>query len=168
MDFAICDEDVLRFVLKLHDTKYRPKRLFDALRESNLLLLGVNFSDWLARFFLWLAKDRENLNAEAARNLREYVSDLKVGQDKSLVLFLQYFSQSTLLVGGQPEDFIHELHRRWLDSNTKPGGACGAGRAEAAVGYAQGRHLPQLLPQRFGSGEDALPRADRARDLGVV
>jgi hypothetical protein len=33
MDFAICDEDVLRFVLKLHDTKYRPKRLFDALRE---------------------------------------------------------------------------------------------------------------------------------------
>jgi hypothetical protein len=121
MDFAICDEDVLRFVLKLHDTKYRPKRLFDALRESNLLLLGVNFSDWLARFFLWLAKDRENLNAEAARNLREYVSDLKVGQDKSLVLFLQYFSQSTLLVGGQPEDFIDELHRRWLDSNTKPG-----------------------------------------------
>jgi hypothetical protein len=121
MDFAICDEDVLRFVLKLHDTKYRPKRLFDALRESNLLLLGVNFSDWLARFFLWLAKDRENLNAEAARNLREYVSDQKVGQDTALVLFLQHFSQSTLLLGGQPEDFVNELHRRWLESNTKPG-----------------------------------------------
>jgi hypothetical protein len=121
MDFAICDEDVLRFVLKLHDTKYRPKRLFDALRESNLLLLGVNFSDWLARFFLWLAKDRENLNAEAARNLREYVSDQKVGQDKALVLFLQHFSQSTLMLGGQPEDFVNELHRRWLESNTKPG-----------------------------------------------
>ena len=121
MDFAICDEDLLRFVLKLHDTKYRPKRLFDALRESNLLLLGVNFSDWLARFFLWLAKDRENLNAEAARNLREYVADQKVGEDKSLVLFLQHFSQSTLLLGGQPEDFVNELHRRWLESNTRPG-----------------------------------------------
>ena len=121
MDFAICDEDLLRFVLKLHDTKYRPKRLFDALRESNLLLLGVNFSDWLARFFLYLAKDRENLNAEAARNLREYVSDQKVGQDKNLVLFLQHFSQSTLLLGGQPEDFVNELHRRWTESNTRPG-----------------------------------------------
>jgi hypothetical protein len=121
MDFAICDEDLLRFILKLHDTKYRPKRLFDALRESNLLLLGVNFSDWLARFFLYLAKDRENLNAEAARNLREYVSDQKVGQDKALVLFLQHFSQSTILLGGEPDDFVNELHRRWTETNTRPG-----------------------------------------------
>src|SRR3974390_3211470 len=49
-DFPICDEELLRVLIKLHDAKYRPKRLFDALREKHLLLLGVNFSDWLARF----------------------------------------------------------------------------------------------------------------------
>ena len=120
MDFAICDEDLLRFVLKLQDTKYRPKRLFDALRESNLLLLGVNFGDWLARFFLWLAKDRENLNSEEARNLREYLADPKAGQDRPLVLFLQHFSQSTILLGNQPEDFVNELHRRWSEQSGRP------------------------------------------------
>lgn len=115
MDFAICDEELLRFVLKLHDTKYRPKRLFDALRESHLLLLGVNFDDWLARFFLWLAKDRENLNAEAAQNLREYVADPHIGQDRSLVMFLQHYSQSTLVLGSKPEEFVDELYRRWSE-----------------------------------------------------
>lgn len=122
MDFAICDEDLLRFVLKLHDTRYRPKRLFDALRESNLLLLGVNFGDWLARFFLWLAKDRENLNSEEARNLREYLADQKVGQDRPLVLFLQHYSQSTVISGSQPEDFVNELHRRWSQQAKTPSG----------------------------------------------
>jgi hypothetical protein len=120
MDFAICDEDLLRFVLKLHDTKYRPRRPFDALRESNLLLLGVNFGDWLARFFLWLAKDRENLNTEEARNLREYLADQKAGQDRPLVLFLQHYSQSTIILGSQPEDFVNELHRRWSEQFKHP------------------------------------------------
>ncbi|HEY6348283.1 MAG TPA: toll/interleukin-1 receptor domain-containing protein [Candidatus Angelobacter sp.] len=115
MDFAICDEDLLRFVLKLQDTKYRPRRLFDALRESNLLLLGVNFGDWLARFFLWLARDRENLNSDEARNLREYLADPKAGHDRPLVLFLRHFSQSTIVLGSQPEDFVDELHRRWSE-----------------------------------------------------
>jgi hypothetical protein len=120
MDFAICDEDLLRFVLKLQDTKYRPKRLFDALRESNLLLLGVNFGDWLARFFLWLARDRENLNSDQARNLREYLADPKAGHDRPLILFLQHFSQSTTVLGSQPEDFVDELHRRWSEQVGRP------------------------------------------------
>ena len=115
MDFAICDEDLLRFVLKLQDTKYRPKRLFDALRESNLLLLGVNFGDWLARFFLWLARDRDNLSSDEARNLREYLADPKAGGDRPLVLFLRHFSQSTIILGNRPEDFVDELYRRWSE-----------------------------------------------------
>jgi len=113
MEFAICDEDLLRFMRKLHDSKYRPKKLFDALRESDLLLLGVNFGDWLARFFLWLAKDRDNLNSEEARNLREYLADHKSGQDRSLVLFLRHFSQSTIVSPEDPENFVDELYRRW-------------------------------------------------------
>ena len=45
-DFAIFEVEILRFLIKLHDAKYRPKRHFDELRDKHLLLLGVNFSDW--------------------------------------------------------------------------------------------------------------------------
>lgn len=109
-DFAICDVQILRFLIKLHDADYRPKLLFDALREKHLLLLGINFSDWLARFFLWLAKAREN---EPNRKLREYLADQKVGQDRQLVLFLEHFSDTTRVVGVNPEMFVNELYTRW-------------------------------------------------------
>ena len=34
-------------------------------------------------------------------------------QDRSLVVFLQQFSNSTVVVGDEPEDFVSELYRRW-------------------------------------------------------
>lgn len=113
-DFAICEVELLRSLVKLHDAKYRPKRLFDALREKHLLLLGVNFSDWLARFFLWLARDRGNAGSKQ-EELREYLDDPKVDQDRSLVVFLQHFSNSTVVVGEEPEEFVSELYRRWCE-----------------------------------------------------
>jgi TIR domain/SIR2-like domain len=111
-DFAICEVELLRTLVKLHDGRYKPRRLFDALRENHLLLLGVNFGDWLARFFLWLAKDRGNASSQN-QELREYFDDPKVDQDRSLVVFLQQFSNSTVVVGDEPEDFVSELYRRW-------------------------------------------------------
>ncbi len=111
-DFAICDVEVLRLLIRLHDASYRPKQLFDELREKHLLLLGVNFSDWLARFFLWLAKARANENFPN-RALREYLADQKAGQDRPLVLFLEHFSDTTRVVGVDPERFVDELYRRW-------------------------------------------------------
>ncbi|HTX41976.1 MAG TPA: toll/interleukin-1 receptor domain-containing protein [Acidobacteriaceae bacterium] len=120
MDFSICDEELLRFIRRLHDSTYRPRRLFDALRESNLLLLGVSFSDWLARFFLWLARDRDNLSADEARYLREYLADQKAGKDQPFVMFLQNFSHSTIMAADQPGEFVAELHRRWLEQSKAP------------------------------------------------
>jgi len=114
-DFAICEVELLKSLVKLHDAKYRPKRLFDALREKHLLLLGVNFSDWLARFFLWLARDRERTGVENVEQLREYLDDPKVDQDRPLVLFLQHFCNSTVVVGDEPDEFVAELYRRWAD-----------------------------------------------------
>jgi len=111
-DFAICEVELLRSVVRLHDAKYRPKRLFDALREKHLLLLGVNFDDWLARFFLWLARDRAGAGSKQLE-VREYLDDPKADQDRSLVVFLQHFSDSTVVVGDEPEEFVSELYRRW-------------------------------------------------------
>jgi TIR domain len=122
-DFAICEVEILRFLIKLHDARYRPKRLFDELRDKHLLLLGVNFSDWLARFFLWLAKGRGNVSLPN-RELREYLADPKVGKDRSLVLFLEHFSDTTRVVGIEPDEFVAELHRRWSEeasSTVQPG-----------------------------------------------
>lgn len=123
MDFSICDEELLRFIRRLHDSTYRPRRLFDALRESNLLLLGVSFSDWLARFFLWLARDRDNLSADEARYLREYLADQKAGQDRPFVMFLQNFSHSTIMADDQPGEFVAELYRRWSEQSASPQGS---------------------------------------------
>src|SRR5271165_2238803 len=108
--WAICEVEILRLLVKLHDGKYRPTHLFDELRQKHLLLLGVNFRDWLARFFLWLAKNREIL---PNRELKEYLADTRVSNDTPLVLFLDYFSDTTTVVRAEPEDFVAELHQRW-------------------------------------------------------
>jgi hypothetical protein len=54
--YVICDEDMLEFLQSLHQEKFRPPLLFDAFRDNHLLLIGLHFSDWLARFFLRAAK----------------------------------------------------------------------------------------------------------------
>jgi len=109
-DFAICDVEILRFLIKLQDRSYRPERLFDELREKHLLLLGVNFSDWLARFFLWLAKARVN---EPDRRLREYLADQRALRETHLVAFLKHFSDTTRVVRDEPEKFVSDLYERW-------------------------------------------------------
>jgi hypothetical protein len=118
-DFGICDEDLLRFVRKLHENRYRPKELFDELRENNFLLLGINFGDWLARFFLSLAKNPENQSSDRPRILREYLADQKAGHDRSLVWFLQHFSRSTVVCTNEPAGFVEELHRRWSEASPR-------------------------------------------------
>jgi hypothetical protein len=119
-DFAICDVELLRLLIKLHDIRYRPPILFDRLRDRHLLLLGLNFSDWLARFFLWLAKGRTDQNLPN-RALREYLADQKVGEDQTFVLFLEHFSDTTRVVGVDPERFVEELYRRWSGGAQPPG-----------------------------------------------
>jgi len=114
-DFAICDVELLRFFIRLHDQRFRPKALFEALRDNHLLLLGVNFGDWLARFFLWLAKDPERPGPQG-RKLREYLDDPRIDRDRSLVLFLEYFSNSTVIADDEPEEFVNELYRRWTEA----------------------------------------------------
>jgi len=113
-DFAMCDVELLRLLVKLQDATYRPRQLFDELRQKHLLLLGINFSDWLARFFLWLAKGRGN-ESDVNRKLREYLADKRAGQDRSLVLFLEHFSFTTQVFPVEPERFVAELHQRWSE-----------------------------------------------------
>src|ERR1700688_1142096 len=58
-DYAICDEDLLEFLHAMQDKQRQPKTLFDELRSNHLLILGCDFRDWLARFFLRTARSLE-------------------------------------------------------------------------------------------------------------
>lgn len=112
-EYAVTDEDVLEFVTSLQSEVRRPKLLFDELRSSHLLVIGAAYPDWLARFFLRVAKDRQ---LSLARSEKEIIIDTEARSDPRLVSFVSNFSYGTRLVGLKPTEFVAELHRRWLAS----------------------------------------------------
>ena len=106
--YAVTDEDVLEFMHALADR--RPQRLFDALTEGQLLLIGSGFAGWLSKFFLrTLNKDR----LWTVRDKHGFVVDADAGQDEELQSFLDHFSFQPLVYSGAPEQFVEELLSRW-------------------------------------------------------
>ena len=66
--YVISDEDLLEQVCHLQPETRRPVRLFDELKKNHLLMLGVDYSDWLVRIFLRTAKGR-NLSLSAKQGI---------------------------------------------------------------------------------------------------
>lgn len=110
-EYAVTDEDVLEFVTSLQSEVKRPNLLFDELRGGHLLVIGAAFPDWLARFFLRAAKNRQ---LSLARSEREIIVDPVAASDPHLVSFVRNFSYGTRLVGFEPGAFVAELHQRWV------------------------------------------------------
>lgn len=108
---VICDDDRLELLHALHDDALRPKRLFDALREAHLLMLGCSLPDWAARFFLRAAKS-ERLSARSTPTF-EYLVGVGAAADAGLREFLARFSRETQLLPWTAPEFIAELRRRW-------------------------------------------------------
>ncbi|MGH7944228.1 MAG: toll/interleukin-1 receptor domain-containing protein [Opitutaceae bacterium] len=113
-DYVICDEDMLEFLQSLQQEKFRPPLLFDAFRDNHLLLIGLHFADWLARFFLRVAKPGR---LSDPRDVLEIVADRDMNRDHDLVLFLQHFSSRTQIFSGESGAFVDELWRRWRARN---------------------------------------------------
>jgi hypothetical protein len=111
-EYVIADEDVLRFLLLLQSPDRRPTNLFDRLRTRDLLLLGCNLPDWLARFFLACAKGASLFGQSGARG--GIVADDLGRGETSFVLFLER-RQGIVYRDGDALAFVNELHRRWLD-----------------------------------------------------
>jgi hypothetical protein len=111
--FALNEEDVLEFLFRLQDPDRMPKRLFDRLRQSHLLLIGNSFPDWLARFVVRILRGRR-LSDRAATRLALADECTRGRQDAALVLFLKRFSRlTTIFEEGGASEFVAELHRRW-------------------------------------------------------
>lgn len=108
-DFAVTDEDLLEFVHALQTVDRRPRLLFDAMRDYNLLVLGCSFPDWLTRFFVRTLSDSRLLDP---RSTIETIADDRTAGDTDLVEFLRQ-CKVTVYQGGGTIQFVDELSRRW-------------------------------------------------------
>jgi hypothetical protein len=107
--YVISDEDLLEFICALQNEHLAPEKLFHELEHNHLLFIGSNFSNWLARLFLRMAK-RHRLSDP--RDVGEVLADDHTSHDERLVEFLQQVSVRTRIYKGA-ERFVDELHRRW-------------------------------------------------------
>jgi hypothetical protein len=107
--FVISDEDLLEFICALQSEHLAPEKLFHELEHNHLLFIGSNFSNWLARLFLRMAK-RQRLSDP--RDVGEVLADDHSSQDDLLTAFLQQVSVRTRIYVGA-ERFVNELHERW-------------------------------------------------------
>jgi len=107
--YVLSDEDMLEFICALQSEHLTPEKLFHELEHNHLLLIGSDFSNWLARLFLRMAK-RKRLSDP--RDVTEVFADDHTAKDGRLVAFLQQVSVRTRVYGGA-ESFVAELHQRW-------------------------------------------------------
>jgi hypothetical protein len=107
--YVVSDEDMLEFVCALQSEHLTPEKLFYELEHNHLLIIGSNFSNWLARLFLRMAKRRR---LSDPRDVGEVLADDHSGGDERLMSFLQQVSVRTRVYAGAA-DFVDELHRRW-------------------------------------------------------
>ncbi len=129
--YVVNDEDMLEFICALQSEHLTPEKLFHELEHNHLLLIGSDFSNWLARLFLRMAK-RKRLSDP--RDVGEVLADDHTMKDGRLVAFLQQVSVRTRVYGGA-EAFVADLHARWTK---RQGGAV----ASSSAGAAPQRFLP--------------------------
>src|SRR6202166_3228468 len=119
--YVISDEDLLEYICALQSEHLAPEKLFHELEHNHLLFIGSNFTNWLARLFLRMAK-RQRLSDP--RDVGEVLADDHSSQDDRLMAFLQQVSVRTRIYIGA-ERFVEELHQRW-QARRKPAAASAA------------------------------------------
>ena len=121
--YVISDEDLLEFICALQSEHLVPEKLFHELEHSHLLFIGSNFTNWLARLFLRMAK-RQRLSDP--RDVGEVLADDHTSEDDRLISFLQQVSVRTRIYVGA-ERFVEELSRRWQARHKPAASAASAG-----------------------------------------
>jgi hypothetical protein len=108
-DYVVTEEDMLEFLHALQAFERRPQNLLDELKPRTQLIIGSGYSDWLARFFLRVAKSERLLDAR-------FKTDV-LAEDEATAAplgpFLQNFSALTKLYPGGALAFVDELAERW-------------------------------------------------------
>lgn len=136
--YVVTDEDLLEFVCALQSEHLAPEKLFHELEHNHLLLIGGDFSNWLARLFLRMTK-RKRLSDP--RDVGEVLADNHTAQDKRLVTFLQQVSGRTHVYGGA-EAFVTELHARWMKRQGDSAAPSGVSAVPSRLAAVPQRFLP--------------------------
>ena len=152
--YVISDEDMLEFVCALQSEHLTPEKLFHALEHNHLLVIGSDFSNWLARLFLRMTKRRR---LSDPRDVGEILADSHSLKDVRLVSFLQQVSVRTRMFSGA-EEFVAELHRRWMARRR----GAPAGAAEPARFLPPAREMPENAVFISYARED-LPAVQKLR-----
>ncbi|HEX4233789.1 MAG TPA: SIR2 family protein [Caldimonas sp.] len=154
--YVLSDEDLLEFICGLQSEHLAPEKLFHELEHSHLLLIGGNFTNWLARLFLRMAKRRR---LSDPRDVGEVLADGHSAGDRRLMSFLQQVSVRTRVYAGA-EEFVAELHARWTArASARP-------RPQGVAAVPERRLATVLFADIVGSTERAALLGDRAwRDL---
>jgi hypothetical protein len=153
--YVISDEDTLEFICALQSEHLTPEKLFHELEHNHLLLIGGNFSNWLARFFLRMAKRRR---LSDPRDVGEVLADDTSLRDGRLVSFLQQVSARTRMFDGA-EKFVEELHRRWMQRR---------GRTTAAAASGTPFAVQRMLPPAREMPDHAVFISYAREDLPAV
>jgi len=150
--YVLSDEDLLEFICGLQSEHLAPEKLFHELEHNHLLLIGGNFTNWLARLFLRLVK-RHRLSDP--RDVGEVLADGHTAGDRRLMSFLQQVSVRTRVYAGAAA-FVDELHRRWsARAARRPG-------LPARVPASERQLATVLFSDIVGSTELAAGLGDRA------
>ncbi len=150
--YVISDEDLLEFICALQSEHLAPEKLFHELEHNHLLFIGSNFTNWLARLFLRMAK-RQRLSDP--RDVGEVLADDHSGEDDRLVSFLQQVSVRTRIYMGA-ERFVEELHARWL------------ARRKPAAGHAAAAAPTRFVPPARDMPDNAVFISYAREDLAAV
>lgn len=109
-EFVAWEEDTLEFVCALHQHLPLMEKLARDLKEHGLLVLGLNFSEWLVRFFLRITKQSRLSETRASME----VITKETNGSESMVMFFGGICRNIQVVSCEPAEFIAELTRRWF------------------------------------------------------
>jgi hypothetical protein len=103
--FAKTEDDLIEFSWSLLDQTYAPKHLYEyLLQKAALLLLGCDFPDWLARFFIRALEQVPH----GEKNIYYVSAHCEAGLKRYLER-----RHARVLTEQSPVAFVEELHGRW-------------------------------------------------------
>ena len=118
-EFVAWEEDLLDFLCELprHLSTDVMKNLGNDLKSHALLILGLNFSDWLTRLFLRVSRQ----DPLSRVTLASWLADGLLGAEaQSMVMFFGGVNRSIKVIECDPAAFASELVRRWRERHPIP------------------------------------------------
>lgn len=111
-NFAVWEEDYLEFIFAFVRHHAQLERLSLLLKNRYLLLLGAPFTDWIFRFFLFVAKGGR-FTDHRRDDFGACLTDKPENLGEALVFFFDKVVGTTRIIRGDPTEFTSELALRW-------------------------------------------------------